>query len=214
MTEEKLDRRNFFRLGVHKVAKAAVGAVEARIGQRASLYIRPPFAIEEIDFLTKCTRCHDCIDACPHETIFPLSSRLGVEVVSTPALDLTNGACHLCQDWPCVTACEPGALKMPENEIPEDEIPEDEMSEEQFAPPSQPRLAEARIDTNTCLPYMGPECGVCGSVCPIPGAISWDLNKPQINGDICIGCAICRQSCITEPKAITITTIKHEPQSD
>ncbi len=209
MTEEKLDRRNFFRLGVQKVAKAAVDVAEARINQRASLYIRPPFAIEEFDFLTKCTRCHDCIEACPHQTIFSLSSRLGIEIVSTPALDLTNGACHLCQDWPCVVACEPDALKIPESEIPEDGV-----AEEQISSPPQPRLAEVQIDTSTCLPYMGPECGVCGSVCPIPGAITWDLSKPEINKDICTGCAICRQSCITEPKAITITTIKREPQSD
>ncbi len=209
MTEEKLDRRNFFRLGVHKVAKAAVDVAEARINQRASLYIRPPFAIEEFDFLTKCTRCHDCIEACPHQIIFSLSSRLGIEIVSTPALDLTNGACHLCQDWPCVVACEPDALKIPEIEIPEDEV-----AEEQISSPPQPRLAEVQIDKSTCLPYMGPECGVCGSVCPIPGAITWDLSKPEINKDICTGCAICRQSCITEPKAITITTIKREPQSD
>ncbi len=197
MNEEKLDRRNFFRLGAHKVAKAVVSVVDDKINQRASRYIRPPFAIEEIEFLEKCTRCHDCIDACPHQTIFPLSVRLGIEIVSTPALDLTNGACHLCQDWPCVAACKPGALTIPIGETPEEEQPS-------LSP--QPHLAEIAINSDVCLPYMGPECGVCGSVCPVPGAIVWDMNKPQINMDICTGCAMCRESCVTEPKAINITS--------
>ncbi len=205
----KLDRRNFFRLGVQKAAKAAVGVAEGRIMQRASRYIRPPFAINEIDFLIKCTRCHDCIEACPHETVFALSARLGIEIVSTPALDLTNGACHLCEDWPCVVACQPDALK-----IPEQEVADDETEEEQYESPPQPHLAEVSIDPDICLPYMGPECGVCGSVCPVPGALIWDMSKPQTDTEICTGCALCRQSCITEPKAITITPMKYIPQSE
>ena len=200
-----LDRRNFFRLGIHKAAKVVVDVAEATVMQRASRYIRPPFAIDEIDFLEKCTRCHDCIEACPHQTIFPLSARLGNELASTPALDLTNGACHLCQDWPCVAACEPEALK-----LPEEEFPEKEFRDEQYSP----RLADVFINPEICLPYMGPECGVCGSVCPVPGAISWEMSKPKINMDTCTGCAMCRQSCITEPNAITISSIKHTSQPE
>lgn len=203
MTDDEninLDRRNFFRLGIHKAAKAVVDVTEATIMQRASRYIRPPFAIDEIDFLEKCTRCRDCIEACPHQTIFPLSDRLGNDIAATPALDLTNGACHLCQDWPCVAACEPEALKLPEEETPEKEFKDEQ---------KLPRLADVFINPEICLPYMGPECGVCGSVCPVPGAITWDLSKPQINMDTCTGCALCRQSCITQPKAINISSLKH-----
>lgn len=197
-----LDRRNFFRLGIHKAANAAADLVEAQNITRAPQFIRPPFAGLENEFLAKCTRCHDCLKACPHDTIFPLSQRLGKQIASTPALDLTNGACHLCQGWPCVNACESGALELPEKETLN--------SAEEDEPVSpQPRLAEVFIDPETCLPFMGPECGVCGSVCPVPDAITWDLSKPQINMDICTGCAMCRQSCITEPNAITISSIKY-----
>ncbi len=198
--EEILSRRNFFRLGAHKAAKAAMDVAEVRIGQRASRYIRPPFASNEIDFLVKCTRCHDCIGACPHDTIFPLSAKLGIEIVSTPALDLTHGACHLCADWPCVAACEPGALNLPEPEEPEEDGGE--------LPPILPRLSEARIDTAMCLPYSGPECGACGSVCPVPGAILWDMTRPQIDMEKCTGCGLCRKICATEPKSVIIAAIK------
>lgn len=199
MAEEKLDRSDFFRLGRNKAAKAAVDIAEARAEQRAKRYIRPPFALRELDFLIKCTRCGDCIEACPHEVIFPLSARLGIEIVSTPALDLANDDCRLCKDWPCVTACKPGALQLPEPDNPEED--------EEKSAILGPRLAEAIIDPRHCLPYLGPECGICGSVCPVPGAIEWEGSRPKINSDVCTGCALCRVACITEPKAIAITPI-------
>ncbi|MCP5072662.1 MAG: 4Fe-4S dicluster domain-containing protein [Rhodobacteraceae bacterium] len=203
--KRELDRRSFFRLGVHKAAKAVVDRAEARLEQRAVHYIRPPFALGEVDFLLACTRCHDCIAACPHDVIFPLSARLGIEVVSTPALDLLNGACHLCEDWPCVNACEPKALKLPELE-------EGREGEDEDAPPGQlPRLAEAQIDPAHCLPYSGPECGACASVCPVPDAIEWDRTRPSINTEICAGCALCRQACITDPNAVKIRSASTFP---
>jgi ferredoxin-type protein NapG len=195
--EEELDRRAFFRMGIRKAAKDVIDVAEARVNQRATRYIRPPFALQELDFLIKCTRCHDCIDACPHGTIFALSARLGIEVASTPALDLVNGACYLCDGWPCAAACEPGALRLPDTE--------DEG--ETQAPPPLPRLAKVKIDPAHCLPYSGPECGVCGSVCPVPGAIEWDMTRPQINSDLCTGCALCRKHCVTDPKAIAIRSL-------
>ncbi|MCF6200130.1 MAG: 4Fe-4S binding protein [Hyphomicrobiaceae bacterium] len=192
----QLDRRAFFTLGVKKVARTAVDLAQTRVVQRAKRYIRPPFALAELDFLIKCTRCSACIEACPQDIIFPLSARLGVEVVSTPALDLLAGACLLCEDWPCVRACEVEALQLPERSDDEGE---------QLA---APRLALAVIDPVHCLPFSGPECGVCGSACPIEGAIEWEMTKPKINEELCCGCAQCRAACITEPKAVLMRSVQ------
>ena len=213
-----MDRRAFFKLGVRNVTTAAVDAVEARASALAKRYIRPPFAVGELDFLLKCSRCGDCIDACPHDTIFPLSARLGAQVVSTPALDLLNGACHLCEDWPCVQVCKSGALTLPEfaEEAPPSQAPPSQTIEHtsgdggakgQAQSGPLPLLAIAKIDTAICLPYLGPECGACGSACPVPGALTWDMSRPQINHDICTGCALCRRACITTPKAILIGAV-------
>ena len=193
--DDKMDRRAFFSLGLRKTAKVAVEVVEQRAEQKAKRFVRPPFALGELDFLIKCTRCEECVKACPHDTIFLLPARLGIEIVGTPALDLLHGACHLCADWPCIAACETGALQMPSSET--------EGEEEQPAK-LLPELAMARIDRQSCLPWQGPECGACGSVCPVPGAIQWDMTRPSINAENCIGCALCREACITEPKSITI----------
>lgn len=198
--DDKLDRRAFFTLGMKKTAKAAVDLAQNRVEQRARHFIRPPFAIDELDFLIKCTRCEACIKACPQEIIFPLTARLGIEVLSTPALDLMSNACLLCKDWPCVQACEGNALLSPQ--------PMEDGKEEASAP----RLAMASIDPEHCLPYSGPECGACHSACPIPGAINWDMTRPKINEVLCSGCAQCREACITMPKAITINATKPPTQ--
>ncbi len=183
-----IDRREFLRRGLHKVTEQVMDAAESRVVERARHWIRPPYAIPELEFLLACTRCDACREACPHQVIFPLPARLGMDVAATPALDLLNRGCHLCVDWPCVTVCEPHALRHPE---PTDDLPV-----------PLPRFAQMTIDVNQCLPYLGPECGACEGVCPVPGALVWERERPVIDMAICAGCGLCREACILEPKAI------------
>ena len=189
-----MERREFFRLGARKTVEAVVRMADARAENRARNWLRPPHAKPELEFLLSCTRCDACIEACPHDVIFKLSARHGVEVAGTPALDLLKRGCHLCADWPCVAACEPNALELAED-----------------APRSAPKLAVVMIDTDVCLPYLGPECGACADSCPSPGALEWRGGvKPHINPDLCTGCALCREACITEPKAVTVAAVQSE----
>ncbi len=188
-----MDRREFFRRGINKVSETAVREAENRARKKAAHWFRPPYAINELDFLLACTRCEKCIEACPHGTIFPLPLRLGAEVVNTPALDLLNHACHLCEDWPCVAVCEPQALQHPT------------LEDDESLP--LPRLSHASIDTDTCLPYSGPECGACRMACPVRGALQWQMEKPSIDTARCTGCALCREACITSPKAINVISL-------
>ena len=193
-----MDRRNFFKLGMQKAAKMAVDLADESAAQRARHWIRPPFALAELEFLLACTRCDKCIETCPHSVIFKLPARLGAQVVGTPAMDILNKGCHLCADWPCVNACEPKALQLP-------------APDEDTGPPL-PKLAYAEINTSSCLPYRGPECGACKPACPVPGAITWDMEKPSINPELCTGCGLCREACIVEPKAVNITSLYAEAQ--
>jgi len=186
-------RRAFFRQVAHKTGETLVQEVDRQVARRAAHWIRPPYALDELEFLLACTRCNACIEACPHQTIFPLAARLGVKFAGTPALDLVNKSCHLCEDWPCVSVCEPGALRLPELE--EDELP------------PAPKLARAEIDTERCLPWQGPECGACAASCPQPGALNWDRCRPVIDAAQCIGCGLCREACIVEPRAIRVSSL-------
>ena len=188
-----MKRRDFFKLGAGKTAEIAFRVAGAAVAERAKHWLRPPYARDELDFLLACTRCDACITACPHDVIFPLPARLGVQVAGTPAMDLLNRGCHMCADWPCVAACEPDALKRP-------------------APDAPPKLARARIDTDVCLPYLGPECGACADSCPVPGALRWtDGVRPVIDEDICTGCALCREACILDPKAVVVSAVVRPP---
>jgi len=194
-----MDRRAFFRKGLKEVAEVAVKHADTQACGRAERWIRPPYALVELEFLLTCTRCGECIAACPHGVVFPLPARLGAQVMNTPALDLLNKGCQLCEDWPCVAACEPGALRLPE-------VDEEDTSR----PP--PRIAVASIDTGSCLPYSGPECGACAASCPVPAALSWDGERPRIAPGLCTGCALCREACIVEPKAIQIQSLHRHPE--
>lgn len=188
-----MDRRDFFRRGFGQATEAAVKAVDKRAAEKAKHWIRPPYAIPELDFLFACTRCNACIDTCPYDVIFPLAARLGADVVNTPAMDLLTRGCHLCEDWPCVMSCETKALVLPELNGKGDRIIK--------------KIAVAEININNCLPYSGPECGACGSVCLIEGALVFNNEKPVINLEYCVGCALCREVCIIEDKAINISSL-------
>lgn len=195
-----MDRRAFFSKGVSKVAQTVTQHAADKARKNASRWIRPPFAIEELDLLIACTRCGECINACPYGIIFPLSSKLGVKVFNTPAMDLNNHGCHLCDSWPCVNACEKQVLKIPDSV---ESLHSDELGQ---SVPVLPAIAQVTINTKTCLPYSGPECGAC-RVCPIEGAMIWEMEKPSINAKLCIGCALCREACILEPKAINVASL-------
>jgi ferredoxin-type protein NapG len=248
--EEKLDRRGFFSQGTKKISQGATELLAKKAQENASHWIRPPFAVDEINFLLLCTRCNQCISACPDDVIFPLSARLGVQVYKTPAMDLLNKSCQLCKDWPCVNSCETKALEIP-SMIPSDPLDIKSLAKENIETDTNtdtdtdkasqnkeittqeekkalafkkklakkkkkalkklmkkqanqlPKIAMAFINLKTCIAYSGPECGAC-RVCPVPNAMLWIREKPIIDNTICTGCAICRESCITEPKAIIV----------
>jgi len=205
MSEDTGNRRGFFRQIARKTSATTVEGLDAWARQRAKHWIRPPFALDELDFLLACTRCRECIDACPAGVVFALPARLGAQFADTPALDLLNKACLLCADWPCVKACAPGALRLPESP-----------PRRKKRPPkiSPPRLATVRIHTGTCLPYLGPECGACRDSCPIDGALVWEMERPHIDPAQCTGCAQCRLACIAEPKAIVVASVSESARHD
>ena len=190
--EAAMKRRDLFKLGARKAVEITSRAAARKVAKEAENWIRPPFAAAELDFLLACTRCDKCIEACPHDVLFKLPARWGIKAAGTPAMDLRARGCHMCEDWPCVAACEPEALKLPDGDG--------------GTPLEAAKLTRVTINTKTCLPYLGPECGACAHACPIPGALEWeDGLRPVINQDVCTGCALCREACIVEPEAVDVS---------
>lgn len=63
--------------------------------------IRPPWAMAESDFVEACSRCGDCIGACPEKILE--TGRGGF-----PQVDFRLGECIFCGD--CARSCKTGAL--------------------------------------------------------------------------------------------------------
>ncbi|MDH3527479.1 MAG: hypothetical protein OEN52_08940 [Gammaproteobacteria bacterium] len=56
-----MDRRQFFRRALRKTGETLVNQAESQLNSRAAHWIRPPFALDELEFLLACTRCNVCI---------------------------------------------------------------------------------------------------------------------------------------------------------
>ncbi len=87
-------RRGFFRQVASRAGEKLVQEADSQVARCAAHWIRPPYALVELEFLLACTRCNACIEACPPQTIFPLPARLGVQFTGTPTLDLINKSCR------------------------------------------------------------------------------------------------------------------------
>ncbi|WP_253159968.1 4Fe-4S dicluster domain-containing protein [Stieleria tagensis] len=142
---------------------------------------RPPGAIDEFQFLAGCTRCGDCIAACPYDAIRNAPDRLG-SVAGTPIIEADVAACMMCDDFPCITSCKPGVLV--------DSI--------------RPVMGTAKITEHLCLAHHHTTCTVCSERCPVDSAIVVFEGKPTVDEDTCTGCGVCRYVCPAPENAILL----------
>lgn len=131
--------------------------------------IRPPWALGETDFVARCDRCGDCIDAC-HENVLKAGSG------RYPEVDFSMDACAFCGD--CVRACTRGALG-PDTEQP-------------------PWMLSLAIHDN-CLARNGTECRVCGEQCEFAAIrfipVLRSVPRPHLEAGQCTGCGACVGPC-------------------
>lgn len=142
---------------------------------------RPPRALEEPEFLDACTRCGDCVDACPHDAIDLAGPRFR-DAEGTPMINPSEVPCYMCEDTPCVDACEPDAL----------------------AQTVGLSMGDAEIHRQDCLAHRGEFCTVCSERCPMPGAIKIRDGKPTIRTAACTGCGVCHHVCPAPVNAVRI----------
>lgn len=63
--------------------------------------LRPPWALPEGEFTQRCSRCGDCVQACPARILVAAQG-------GYPGVDFSRGQCAFCGD--CLSACRTGAL--------------------------------------------------------------------------------------------------------
>ena len=179
----------------------------------SSRVIRPPGAVEELEFLERCLKCDQCARVCPTNVIQPAGLEAGIEGLWTPVLNFRLGHCQL-HCTACGQVCPTGALRrVSENE---------KLGTGSFSDQGPIRLGTAHIDVGRCLPHSaGVACSVCEEVCPTsPKAIyteriiqqrrdgqQIEVSVPRVDIDRCIGCGICEYECpvVGDRRAIYIT---------
>ncbi|MCX5724960.1 MAG: 4Fe-4S binding protein [Nitrospirae bacterium] len=189
-------RRDFLKDSVVSVAKAAQEfskqqeVVPERLAPLMRMdWLRPPGAVDEAQFLERCTKCSDCATACPHGSI-TFHQQDG-----TPVIFADQMPCYVCDDVPCIAACATEALSPVEG-------------------PGQIRMGVAIVSHRFCTAGQG--CHACASKCPTD-ALSMDFGAQRLSvrTERCVGCGLCEQVCrtVNDQVAIRVTPFRLLAQS-
>ncbi len=178
--------------------------------------IRPPGALDEVDFMARCLKCGACMKVCPTNVIQPALLESGVEGLWTPVLDMRQGYCEL-NCVLCGQACPTGAIQR---------LTLEQKNRMRNGHPL--KIGTAFVDRNRCLPWaMGRQCLVCQEVCPVspkaikdieeevamPGGETRRLRRPYIDAAQCIGCGLCEHECpVADQAAIRVTSVGESRQ--
>lgn len=162
--------------------------------------LRPPGAVDEADFLSRCIKCGRCIEACPYAAIHAEQSIMGA-ASGTPVIDARAQACRMCEDMPCIPACPTEALHRLE-------------SREDIA------MGVAVIKREACIAVQGMRCEVCYRSCPLidraitirptvrEGDAIHTVFEPIIDPDVCTGCGLCVQRCVISDPEVAIEIVR------
>lgn len=185
---ERVGRRDFWIQGLRSIAEGATRSLWAYWeGQREAnpppppvvrSRIRPPGAVAESEFRSRCTSCGDCGRACAFGTLAP-------DDAGRPWLwDPAGHPCYMCDGYPCIAACGTGALT--------------------FRDRSLQVIGLATLVPDLCIAHQGAECTACRDACRQDQAIALLEGLPVVDANRCTGCAICVGKC-PAPGAIAIS---------
>ncbi len=190
--ERPVNRRQFFKTAFVEIARAVSEFSGDKGGSppKKRNYLRPPGAVNEPLFNILCTRCDECIKACPYLCIRGADPDSGARI-GTPVIIPGKAACKLCPDFPCIKACKDGAL-MPVGDI------------------RKVKIGVALVDRRRCLDYAeghASQCQQCYRLCPLKDeAICLEDSRPVVRAERCVGCGICENVChtVNPPSAIRV----------
>jgi ferredoxin-type protein NapG len=206
------ERRDFLLKTIKSLGLATMGGLVwssfIEEGRSAPLVLRPPGALQEQMFLSKCIKCGMCVEACPYNTLSLATPGSG-RPVGTPYFIPRTTPCYMCKDIPCVTACPSGALD--KSLVSE----QDETGESVFNI-NLSQMGLAVIDRETCIAYSGIQCDACYRACPrSDSAVTIDYTRiartgkhvmlaPVIHSEPCTGCGKCEKACVTQKASVFV----------
>jgi polyferredoxin len=164
----EISRRQFLTATVSGAAAIPMLRVSGMLGPGWNpAVVRPPGALPEKEFLSRCIKCGQCMRICPTNVIHPAGLEGGLEGLWTPALNFrigTSGCQFNC--IACGNLCPTAAIRP----ISLDE----RLGRNRFADRGPIKIGTAFIDRGRCLPWaMARPCIVCQENCPVsPKAIT------------------------------------------
>ena len=182
--------------------------------ERHERLLRPPGALEETDFLSRCIRCGECMKVCPNDALHPALTEAGLEGLWTPILIPRIGYCETSCSL-CSQVCPTGAIW---------EITGKEKGwSEEVAGGKPIRLGTAFYDRGRCLPWaMATDCIVCEEWCPTSpkaiylrpadvidaAGIAKQVKQPYLDPSRCVGCGACEYACpVQDRPAVYVTSV-------
>ena len=117
MAKKEIGRREFIRTGSIAAGVLAVTGVGVKYlsdtqsgKQRRQDFLRPPGAINEVEFMYGCIKCGLCVQICPVQAIKLAGVHEGLSY-GTPYIDVRNQACDFsCDALQCVETCPTAVL--------------------------------------------------------------------------------------------------------
>jgi ferredoxin len=162
-----LSRRQFLTATLTGAAAIPLMRLNGSLGSNWNpAVVRPPGALPENEFLSRCIKCGQCMRLCPTNVIHPAGLESGLEGLWTPILNFrigTSGCQFNC--IACGNLCPTAAIRP----ISLDE----RLGKNQFVERGPIKIGTAFIDRGRCLPWaMDRPCIVCQENCPVsPKAI-------------------------------------------
>ena len=162
-----LSRRQFLASAVSGAAAIPMLRVSGHLGGNWDpALVRPPGALPEKAFLSRCIKCGQCMRICPTNVIQPAGLQGGLEGLWTPVLNFrigTSGCQFNC--IACGNLCPTAAIRP----ISIDE----RLGRKRYAEQGPIKIGTAFVDRGRCLPWaMDRPCIVCQENCPVsPKAI-------------------------------------------
>jgi MauM/NapG family ferredoxin protein len=198
-TELNLKRRSLLTAGVAGLGAGLLCKAQPAMTKRDlnPAFLRPPGALAEDEFLSKCIRCGECMKVCPTNAIQPAMLETGMQGMWSPLLKMRLGYCEYKCNM-CTQVCPTGAIKALTLEKKQ-----------------KTKIGLSMVDKSRCLAYAyGKECQVCHDHCPLSdkaivqveatvsvGSKTLTIKQPQVDAKLCIGCGICENKCPVKGQA-------------
>ncbi|MGE4586010.1 MAG: 4Fe-4S binding protein [Mangrovibacterium sp.] len=176
-------------LGIYRKAGAEETAVAGKAKQisiKKEYPCSPPGSVSLKHFNDTCTACHLCVSACPNGVLRPSLLEYGLEGFLQPLLDPASGYCNF-DCTVCGEICPAGAI------LP---LTKEEKHVTQ--------VGIVRFVKQNCVVFTDETlCGACSEHCPTKAVIMVpyknELNIPEVNPAICVGCGACEHACPVRP---------------